>query len=149
MITVTDLFCGAGGSSSGAEAVPGVQVRMAANHWNLAIETHNTNMPHVDHDIADISGVDPHRYPSTDIAWISPECTWWSQARGEKHDFAVTEMPTLFGAEDDDKPLPNEAKARSRALMQDVPRFAEIHRYKAIIVENVPDILKWTYLGEW
>ena len=34
MITVTDLFCGAGGSSLGAEAVPGVQLVMAANHWS-------------------------------------------------------------------------------------------------------------------
>ena len=40
-LTVTDLFCGAGGSSSGAIQVPGVTVRMAANHWQLAIDTHN------------------------------------------------------------------------------------------------------------
>ncbi len=40
MLTITDLFCGAGGSSSGAEQVPGVRVRMAANHWALAVETH-------------------------------------------------------------------------------------------------------------
>ncbi|MFS8532689.1 DNA cytosine methyltransferase, partial [Sphaerobacter thermophilus] len=85
---MTDLFCGAGGSSSGAEAVPGVRVRMATNHWALAIETHNTNLPHVDHDIADVSGVDPRRYPYTDLAWFSPECTYWSQARGDKQDFA-------------------------------------------------------------
>jgi len=35
MITMTDLFCGAGGSSTGAMQVPGVQVRTAANHWTL------------------------------------------------------------------------------------------------------------------
>ena len=34
-LTVTDLFCGAGGSSTGAVQVPGVTVRMAANHWKL------------------------------------------------------------------------------------------------------------------
>lgn len=45
MLTITDLFCGAGGSSSGAIKVPGVRVRMAANHWRLAVETHNTNHP--------------------------------------------------------------------------------------------------------
>lgn len=43
MMTLTDMFCGAGGSSTGAIAVPGVEVRVATNHWNLAIETHNTN----------------------------------------------------------------------------------------------------------
>lgn len=30
-LTATDLFAGAGGSSLGAEAVPGVQLAMAAN----------------------------------------------------------------------------------------------------------------------
>lgn len=43
-LTLTDLFCGAGGSSFGAEMVPGVRTRMAANHWDLAVETHNTNL---------------------------------------------------------------------------------------------------------
>lgn len=35
-LTVTDLFCGAGGSSIGAETA-GAQLRMAANHWQLAV----------------------------------------------------------------------------------------------------------------
>lgn len=43
MLTLTDLFCGAGGSSTGAVAVPGVSIRVASNHWQLAVETHNTN----------------------------------------------------------------------------------------------------------
>jgi hypothetical protein len=29
--------------------IPGVQIRMAANHWRLAVETHNTNHPDADH----------------------------------------------------------------------------------------------------
>lgn len=148
MLEMTDHFCGAGGSSSGAEAVAGVRVRMAANHWSLAIETHNTNLPHVDHDIADLSQVDPRRYPYTDLGWFSPECTYWSQGRGEKQDFAADEeQGALFG--EDGRPLPTEAAQRSRALMEDVPRFADHHRYKAIIVENVPDILKWSGLKTW
>jgi DNA (cytosine-5)-methyltransferase 1 len=127
---------------------------MACNHWSLAIETHNHNMPHVDHDIADIAGVDPRRYPTTDLLWASPSCTFWSVARGERQDFAdqPTE-PTLFdlmdGADTDDEPLANEAKERSRALMHDVPRFAEHHRYKAVIVENVPTLLKWVHFPKW
>jgi hypothetical protein len=44
MITLTDLFCGAGGSSTGATQVPGVEVLLAANHWPLAVETHNANL---------------------------------------------------------------------------------------------------------
>lgn len=155
-LTVTDLFCGAGGSSSGAEAVAGVRVRMASNHWALAIETHNLNHPHADHDTADIAEVDPRRYPRTDLLWASPSCTFWSQARGEKRTFAddPTE-PALFDlaatedAEDELRALPEEAAERSRALMHDVPRFAEHHRYKAVIVENTPPLLTWWYFPKW
>lgn len=156
MLTVTDLFCGAGGSSSGAQAVAGVRVRMATNHWALAIDTHNLNHPETDHDIADISEVDPRRYPKTDLLWASPSCTFWSQARGQKQTFAhqPTE-PSLFDLSDLDdehdeiRALPEEAAERSRALMHDVPRFAEHHRYKAVIVENVPALLSWWYFPKW
>jgi len=141
-VTVTDFFCGAGGSSTGAAAVPGVSVRMASNHWKLAIESHNTNHPDTDHDIADLSGVDPRRYPRTDIAWFSPECTTWSQARGRRRDYA--DQAALF-----DAPLPDEATVRSRATMGDVIRFTEHHRYEVVIVENVVDIRAWSLWDEW
>ena len=141
MLTVTDLFCGAGGSSSGAELVPGVRVRMAANHWRLAVETHNTNLPHADHDVADISQVDPRRYPTTDILWASPECTNHSQARGARR---ADRQPGLFGDR-----LPDEAAERSRATMWDVLRFAEHHRYRAIVVENVVEVRDWVMWPAW
>jgi DNA (cytosine-5)-methyltransferase 1 len=48
-ITVTDQFCGAGGSSSGAAAA-GATIKLALNHWKLAVETHNTNFPETDHE---------------------------------------------------------------------------------------------------
>lgn len=79
--TITDLFCGAGGSSLGAEAAGGELV-MAANHWSTAIEVHQQHFPHADHDLADISQADPRRYPVTDVLLASPECTNHSQARG-------------------------------------------------------------------
>ena len=60
-LTLTDLFCGAGGSSTGATSIPGVSVKIAANHWQLAVDTHNTNHPSTDHDCADISQVNPWR----------------------------------------------------------------------------------------
>lgn len=153
-LTMADYFCGAGGSSSGAEAVAGVRVRMASNHWDVALATHQHNLPHADHDMEEIERIEPRRHPSTDLAWFSPSCTFWSVARGEQQDFteAATE-PSLFDlldkVDEDDEPLPDGAKERSRALMHDVPRFAEYHRYKAIIVENVPEILKWWYFRKW
>ena len=67
MLTLTDLFCGAGGSSTGAVQVPGVSVRVASNHWQLAVDTHEANHPDTGHVCADLSQIDPRFYPSTDI----------------------------------------------------------------------------------
>ena len=74
MLTLTDLFAGAGGSSTGAIQIPGVEVRLAANHWQKAVEVHNANHPGADHLCADISAYDPRRIRSTDLLWASPEC---------------------------------------------------------------------------
>ena len=105
------------------------------------METHAANFPEVDHDVADISQVDPRRTPRTDILWASPECTNHSQAKGRKR---VTNQPDLFG-----ETLPDEAAERSRATMWDVPRFAEHHRYRAVIVENVVDAARWVMWPAW
>ena len=55
-LTVTDLFCGAGGSSLGAELAGGT-LRLGLNHWERAIETHATNFQHADHDCEDVSSL--------------------------------------------------------------------------------------------
>lgn len=135
-LTMTDLFCGAGGSSTGAVLAPGVEVRLAANHWDLAIETHNANHPDTDHLQADISQVDPRYIVGTDILWASPECTNHSKAKGRRR---VITQPDLFG-----ETLPDAAAERSRATMWDVVRFAEAHSYRAIIVENVVEVADWS-----
>lgn len=140
-LTLTDLFCGAGGSSTGAVAIPGVTVRIASNHWDLAVETHNTNHPGADHLCADLSAVDPRRFPRTDLLWASPECTNHSVAKGRKRADA---QPDLFG-----EVLPDAAAERSRATMWDVPRFAEVHRYQAVVVENVVDAWHWEPFRAW
>ena len=138
MITLTDLFCGAGGSSTGAVQVPGVQVRVASNHWQLAVDTHEENHPDTGHVCADLSQIDPRYYPRTDILWASPECTNHSIAKG-----ARKTVPDLFN------PIPDEAQERSRATMWDVPRFTEVHRYSAVIVENVVDVARWHPYQAW
>lgn len=141
-ITITDQFCGAGGSSLGASSVPGVRVRMALNHWKLAIETHNTNFPETDHDCTDVSACDPRRYPSTNILITSPECTNHSLAKGKKRN-GLDQRDMFVPAP------PDPADERSRATMWDVPRFAEYHGYEYIIVENVPDATKWVQFPAW
>jgi DNA (cytosine-5)-methyltransferase 1 len=135
-LTVTDLFCGAGGSSIGAEAA-GARLVMGANHWRLAIETHSTNFPHADHDCADVSQVDPRRYPRTDILIASPECTNHSSAKTNKH------RADLWN------PNGDPAEERSRATMWDVPRFAEHHRYELVVVENVVEARRWEPFEAW
>ena len=150
MITLTDLFCGAGGSSTGATMVDGVQVVMAANHWRLAIDTHQANHPDTDHDCADISQVDPRRYPTTDVLWASPSCTNHSIARGiARQRQAEARRADLLGQLEAGRPLPDDAAMRSRATMWDVVRFAEHHAYRAIIVENVVDAGRWVLFPAW
>lgn len=139
-LTVTDQFCGAGGSSIGA-AAQGLRVRLALNHWDLAVETHNTNFPDTDHDCVDVSAADPRRYPSTDILITSPECTTHSPAGGTRRS---TPQRDLFLSQADDP-----ATARSRATMWDVPRFAEYHDYRIVITENVVEVLRWPLFTVW
>ena len=149
-ITLTDLFCGAGGSSTGAEQVPHVKVTMAANHWRLAVDTHQANHPNTDHDCADISQVDPRRYPPTDILWASPSCTNHSIAKGVKRrQQAETRRQDLLGLLETGKPTPDDTAMRSRATMWDVIRFTEHHAYRAIIVENVVDAADWILFPAW
>ena len=140
-LTVTDQFCGAGGSSLGATAA-GLELQLALNHWPRAIETHNTNFPNARHDCTDISACNPRRYSSTDLLIASPECTNHSVAKGQtrRHQY----QPDLFG---EGKPDP--AAERSRATMWDVPRFAEFHDYRLIIVENVVDARQWVMWDAW
>jgi DNA (cytosine-5)-methyltransferase 1 len=144
-LTVTDLFCGAGGSSSGLVEA-GYRVVIAANHWALAIESHQINHPNTDHSQADISQVNPAYFPKTHVLWGSPECTNHSIAKGVKRqrqqDQALFEI-------DGTRPLPDEAANRSRATMWDIPRFAEHHRYMAIILENVVDAYRWDQFEAW
>lgn len=146
-LTVTDQFCGAGGSSQGVRRLSqnmggGLEVKLAINHWDLAIKTHNTNFPETDHDCADVSNIDPRRYRSTDILITSPECTNHTIAKGVSRSHQLTR--NLFG----DLTI-NPAAIRSRATMWDVPRFAEIHNYNLIIVENVVEARVWVMWDAW
>lgn len=141
MLTLTDMFCGAGGSSTGAVQVPGVEVRTAMNHWDLAIQTHNSNHPDADHIQADISQTDPRYVRRSDILWASPECTNHSRAKGRKRQTMQDELWQ--------ESLPDEAAERSRATMWDVLRFAEVHRYVAIVVENVVEVTDWMFYPAW
>lgn len=147
VLRVTDWFAGAGGATQGCVAVPGVLPVLAANHDQLAIETHSTNFPNVEHFRGDIRDLDVSTHPYAELFWASPECTNWSQAKGVAVDFDV--QPGLFG----DPEIADDV-ARSRALMQDVIRYLEgMHlRHQPVlagVVENVVDIRKWDHWHVW
>ena len=140
-----DIFCGGGGSSSGAITVPGLEVAFAANHWDLAIEVHNANHPGADHAAVDLHEENPAFFGppgSFDVLWASPECTKWSQASGGKYS-GVSDGDDLLSLLDPDLVEEDPETAivqRSRLLMFDVLRFAAYHQYRAMVVENVVDI---------
>ncbi|CAL9677562.1 hypothetical protein SUDANB95_07887 (plasmid) [Actinosynnema sp. ALI-1.44] len=141
MLTIIDHFCGAGGSAQGAEAVPGIKLVHAINHWQLAVETHAANFPHADHSVTNLSTVDPRYFPRTNLAWFSPECTNHSQAKGLKRQ---AKQPDMFG-----ETLPDEAVVRSRATMWDVVTFTRVHHYEAVVVENVVDVMHWVDITDF
>ena len=93
-VVVVDLFCGAGGSSTGAEqAITETGRKMELrpiNHWAVAIRTHQLNHPKARHFIQDLEQADPETIVPegyVDILLASPECrfsrpTDWDPGRG-------------------------------------------------------------------
>lgn len=140
-ISATDMFCGAGGTTTGATRA-GVVVRMAMNHWRRAIETHNSNYPTIDHALADISQADPRHYPHTTLLLASPECTNHSLAKGRVR--KGQGQPGLWESK-----APDPSEERSRCTMWDPVRFAEYHKYEIIILENVVDARHWRLWDAW
>lgn len=129
-IKAADLFCGAGGSSTGLKRVAdalGVRLDLTAvNHWTRAVETHAANHPEARHVCESLDSIDPRKVTggSLDLLWASPECTHHSTARGGK---------------------PINDQSRSTAWC--VVRWAEALRPRYVIVENVPEFQTWGPIG--
>ena len=121
-----DLFCGAGGFTSGAEASGVARGVLAINHWRPAVSTHLQNHPHVRHVCASIDHVDPRDFEKDGINLLlaSPECVFHSVARG--------------GRPVDDQ---------RRATAWCVPRWLEAIKPKWAIIENVREFVDWGPLG--
>lgn len=155
-LTLMDWFCGAGGSSQGAHAVPGIRVARAANHWKQAINTHQHNFPDTDHWRGDIRDAPVDKWPICNIFWASPECPQWSAARGKKQTYQHSLQGELFDphADNETEKEKREAEERSRALMEEVPAYLEgvIARGKLVlagVVENVIDVRGWDQWDRW
>lgn len=132
-----DLFCGAGGTTTGAEASGVCKVIAAVNHDPVAIASHSANHEGVHHFTEDIRTLDASElvhiaqrwrgiYPKAElILWASLECTNFSKAKGG---------------------LPRDAD--SRTLAEHLPRYIAALRPDKIMIENVEEFLSWGPLCE-
>lgn len=126
-IKCADLFCGAGGTSTGAKQATdelGLDLEITAiNHWDTAVGTHKLNHPTSRHYCASLDALNPNHLfaeGELDILWASPECTHHSNARGGK-------------------PISDQ----SRATAFCVTRWAAALMPKIILVENVKEFMNW------
>lgn len=130
-IKAADLFCGAGGASTGlvrAVTALGLDLDLLAiNHWPTAIRTHELNHPGVRHLCASLEHVKPREHVPggrLHLLLAGPECTHHSQARGGK-------------------PINDQ----SRATAWCIPKWASDLYIDTIIIENVPEFRTWGPLG--
>ncbi len=126
-ILVADLFCGAGGTSTGARralALYGLKMKLVAvNHWPTAIATHQRNHPEARHHCINLDAARPIELVPEgrlDLLMASPECTHHSRARGGK-------------------PVSDQ----SRMSAWHVVRWCTELRVRCLLIENVPEFLEW------
>jgi DNA (cytosine-5)-methyltransferase 1 len=132
-VVASDLFCGGGGTSQGlAQACQelGRPVELTAiNCWPRAIETHEANHPWARHICQRIEHVRPQdlfENGHLNLLVASPECIWWSVARGGK---------------------PVNDQLRSSPYL--VPQWLESIEVDSFLIENVPEFQNWGPLHTW
>jgi DNA (cytosine-5)-methyltransferase 1 len=144
-VDAIDLFCGYGGSSQGIHA-SGADVRLAANHNQLAIDCHAANYPNTEHCRADLSDPDQADYidvqdlPPARFLWASPSCKFHSQANSKKL-YALGSQRRFFEEEFDQVAYAN--SERSRVTMVCPLRYAAKHHPELVVIENVVECAKW------
>ena len=126
-LLICDLFCGAGGFTTGAmralRALGLDAVMAAVNHWPVAIATHNVNHPHVRHYIEDVKAANPRDIVPEgylDVLLCSPSCVFYSRARGGK-------------------PSSDQQRMDPEAII----RWIDELDVRVLIAENVPEITAW------
>ena len=129
---VADLFCGAGGTSTGASkavADIGGRINMVAiNHWKTAVKTHSLNHPAARHYVQDLDGADPEAIVPEgwlDLLMASPECRFFSRARGGK---------------------PMHEQGRMNPWI--IHRWLTSLNVNCLLVENVPEFTSWGPLND-
>lgn len=123
-----DLFAGAGGFSTGAK-MAGCEVVWAANHWQSAVEIHSANHPDAQHMCQDLHQANWETVPKHDLLLASPCCQGHSRARGKESG--------------------NPQHDASRSTAWAVVSAVEFHKPAALVVENVPEFLRWSLYPAW
>ena len=96
---------------------------VAINHWNTAIATHAANHPTARHLVEDVSMVDPEAVVEEgrlDLLMASPECTFYSRARGGK-------------------PVHDQGRMNPWAIHNWLTKLD----VNCVLIENVPEFVEW------
>jgi len=126
-INVDNFACG-GGASEGIEAALGKPVDYAINHNAKAIAVHKANHPGTVHLQENLQDLDPRTVApgrKIGLAWFSPDCTYFSAARGGKPFRDVNRS------------------RRVRGLPWTVIHWAKLRRPRLIMLENVVEMKDW------
>lgn len=130
---IVDNFAGGGGASTGIYLATGRHPDIAINHDREALAIYRANHPSTRVMCEDVFDVDPRLVTGrrrVGLAWFSPDCTFFSKARGAK-------------------PHRDRNRARRRrGLAGVVIKWAAAVRPRVICVENVEEFKKWGPLAE-
>ena len=131
VLNTVDLFCGAGGASTGMEdALHDLKLThkgLAINHWAVAVDTMRRNHPDIDTKQMSIEEAVPAELVPggvVDLLWASPSCTHHSRAKGGK-------------------PRDNQLRAQPELVLTWLDQL----RVRRVIIENVPEFVQWAPLG--
>lgn len=125
---IVDNFAGGGGASTGIAWALGRSPDIAVNHDPEAVAMHSANHPDTRHFCESVWDVDPKevcRGRPVGLAWFSPDCCFFSKARGAK-------------------PFRDRDRAkRRRGLAWVVIRWARAVKPRVLCVENVEELQFW------
>ena len=131
-LNTVDLFCGAGGASTGMElaleSLGLVHKGLAINHWSVAVDTMKANHPLIDTKEMSIEAAVPAELVPggvVDLLWASPSCTHHSRAKGGK-------------------PRSNQLRAQPELVLTWLDQLF----VRRIIIENVPEFVQWGPLNK-
>jgi len=126
-INTVDLFCGAGGATTGLEMAlerMGLRHRgIAINHWRVAVDTMAANHPDVEtRQMSVEEAVPADLVPGgvVDFLWASPSCTHHSRAKGGK-------------------PRSNQLRAQPELVLTWLDQLF----VRRLCIENVPEFVEW------